>query len=58
MKENDVVILYEIHTVHLNNCGGILEELQQYVKDISYSLTSLYEPNHLGTFHSTLRKLR
>lgn len=46
--------LCEIHPKQMQNCGGSLEELTQYLHDLDYKIVPLDMPNSMGIFHASL----
>lgn len=48
------VILCEIHPLQMQQCGGSLQQLKEYVSSVGYTLEALDEPNATGIFHALL----
>jgi FkbM family methyltransferase len=50
------VILCEVHTRHLANCGGSLQQLERFVDELGYGVEPLDTLNQNGTYHTVLRR--
>jgi FkbM family methyltransferase len=50
------VILCEVHTRHLANCGGSLHQLERLVDELGYVTEPLDTPNENGTYHTVMRR--
>ena len=48
------LILCEIHPLQMEQCGGSLQEFEEYIRSVGYRLEALDEPNSAGIFHGVL----
>jgi len=50
------VILCEVHTRHLANCGGSPQQFERFVDELGYVTDPLDTPNQNGIYHTVLRR--
>jgi len=55
LMQSRPIVLCEVHTRHLANCGGSVEQFDACVRELGYSSQALDTPNENGTYHTVLR---